>query len=185
MPSRWETYLSWAVRSWDAEVENASRLSTRVNLVLTIALAFVGAGAKLVLDSVIEHPSGYVRRALLGGAVLGVALMFLSFLVVLGSRLSRAQRPFASNRLLPPSVAPPSDGPAGTDDDALFQAFAATAIAAHELHGMNSEERTRIDRGQQWLVLGVFLTVVCGGAYTFYREAPKAAPIRVEWVNRP
>jgi hypothetical protein len=39
MPSAADARLAWAVRAWEAEVENASRLANRANLVLTIALA--------------------------------------------------------------------------------------------------------------------------------------------------
>jgi hypothetical protein len=177
LPTARETHLAWAVGSWEAEVENARRLATRVNLVLTIALAFVGAGSKVIMDAVAAHRGERALPWLVAGAVLGIAFMFWAFVNVLGVR-RRARRgpPFASAFLLPPEdvPAPLNGAQAPTEpenDSALFRAFLATTAAAYELHGRNAEERTRIDRGQQWLVVGVLLTMVCGGLYTWIRGA--------------
>ena len=44
-PSDEQVFLAWAVRSWEAEGENARRFATRTNVVLTVALAAAAAGS--------------------------------------------------------------------------------------------------------------------------------------------
>ena len=186
MSSPWEIYLAWAVRSWEAEVENAGRLATRVNLVLTIALAFVGAGAKLVMDAVVQHPGDGLLIGLLTGASIGVGMMFWSFMVVLGVRYTRGSTTFASYMLLAPDDVPaPSAAPGLVNDEAVYRHYLATAAAAYELHAMNTEERNRIDRGQQWLIVGVVWTVLCTVGYNMVRDVPAPEPVKVEVVNGP
>jgi heme/copper-type cytochrome/quinol oxidase subunit 3 len=75
MPSAADARLAWAVRAWEAEVENASRLANRANLVLTIALAFSGFGLKELSDALRTHPSSWIGRASLATAVVGVTLI--------------------------------------------------------------------------------------------------------------
>jgi hypothetical protein len=102
LPTPWETRLGWAARSWEAEVENARRLATRVNVVLTVALAFAGAGAKILGDALTDHPIELWSIGLLGGAAGGVVCIFVAFVRVLTKRQRQQRPPSASAHLLPP-----------------------------------------------------------------------------------
>lgn len=182
MVSAWETRLAWAVRSWDAEVENARRLGVRVNVVLTVALAFAGAGSKVLADALLDHSSGGLAVALLCGAVSGVGCIFVGFVRVLTKRERPLRPPTASAHLLPleevgdaPLVGSGDRTGAHGDERTLFQAFLATTAAAYELHGRNAEERKRLAVAQQWLVVGAALTLLCGGLYTWHRPADRTA----------
>jgi len=84
VPTLRETHLAWAARSWDAEVENARRLATRVNVVLTVALAAAAAGTKILGDALTGHSAERSSLALLGGAVAGVVCIFIAFVRLLG-----------------------------------------------------------------------------------------------------
>jgi hypothetical protein len=170
MPSAAETRLSWAVRAWDAEVENASRLANRANLVLTIALAFTGFGMKELGDALRTHPSDSLSWVVLTGAGLGLGTIFWAFIVVLAKRQDpKALRSnFASWEMLPPGDLVNVTA----DVEMLDRASRSATAAAYELHGRNTSERERLKLAQQFLIVGAVLTLVCGGIYTVSREAP-------------
>ena len=150
MPSAAETRLAWAVRAWEAELENASRLANRANLVLTIALAFSGFGLKELSDALRTHPSSWISQASLAIAVVGVTLIFWAFVKVLARRSSPqnlSRPPFASWDLLPPGDLEP----VAAEEEMLTRAYRATSAAAYELHGRNATERERLNVAQQFL----------------------------------
>ena len=170
MPNAAETRLAWAVRAWEAEVENASRLANRANLVLTIALAFTGFGMKELGDALRGHPSDSVSWTVLTGAGIGLGTIFWAFIVVLAKRQDpKALRSnFASWEMLPPGDLEKVTA----DAEMLDRAYRSAAAAAYELHGRNTNERERLNIAQQFLIIGAVLTLVCGGIYTVIREAP-------------
>ncbi len=169
LPTPHETYLTWAVRSWEAEVENARRLATRVNVVLTVALAAAAAATKVLNDALVRSPRPW-GAVLLAGAVVGVVFVFVAFVRVLVKRQPPERPPSASAHLLPPEdLADVSDATPGHDSRALQRAFLSTAAAAYELHARNADERKRLAAAQQWLIVGAALTLVCGAVYTWIR----------------
>jgi hypothetical protein len=166
VPNGWETRLAWASRSWEAEVENAQRLSTRMNIVLTVALAAAAAGTKVLGDALAIHPTDHGRLALLWAAIGGVVCVFASFVRVLFKQGRSGRTSAASFYLLPPEDAG-EVGPAGADPDFLKRAFLATSAAAYDLYARNTEEKRRLDQAQQALVLGAALTLLSGALYTW------------------
>jgi hypothetical protein len=184
MPSAADTRLAWAVRAWEAEVENASRLANRANLVLTIALAFSGFGLKELSDALRTHPSSWISQASLAIAVVGVTLIFWAFVKVLARRSSPeslSRPPFASWDLLPPGDLEP----VAAEEEMLTRAYRATSAAAYELHGRNATERERLNVAQQFLVLGAVLTLLGGGAYTICWEAPGGSATKCSCCGSP
>ena len=174
MPTAAETRLAWAVRSWEAEVENARRLANRANLVLTIALAFSGFGLKELADALRAHPEGRVRWLSLSVAVIGVLLIFWAFVKVLARRSgpeSLSRTPFASWELL---LAGDVER-VSVDDEMLTRAYRAASAAAYELHRRNTAERDRLNVAQQFLILGAVLTLFGGGLYTLQGGTPRGA----------
>ena len=170
MPTLRETHLAWAARSWDAEVENARRLATRVNVVLTVALAAAAAGTKILGDALTGHSAERLSLALLGGAVAGVVCIFIAFVRVLTKAERRGRMSSASALLLPPEDIGGAAGDAPDGDTALQRACLATTAAAYELHARNAEEKKRLAVAQQWLVVGAALTLLCGALYTWMRH---------------
>ena len=171
MPNGWETRLAWASRSWEAEVENAQRLATRMNIVLTVALAAAAAGTKVLGDALITHPTDHVRLVWLSAAVAGVMCVFAGFVRVLFKQGRSGRTSAASFYLLPPEDA----GDAGTSEekpDVVKRAFLATSAAAYDLYARNTEEKRRLDQAQQALVLGAALTLLSGALYTWDESRP-------------
>jgi hypothetical protein len=165
VPNPWESRLAWASRSWEAEVENAQRLATRLNVVLTVALAAAAAGTKVLGDALAGHPADRGLLVLLCGAVAGVACVFAGFVRVLVKRKGR-RTAAASFYLLPPEDV----GEKITANEAFDiteRAFLATTAAAYDLYARNMEEKKRLDQAQQWLVLGAALTLLSGALYTW------------------
>ena len=184
MPSAADTRLAWAVRAWEAEVENASRLANRANLVLTIALAFSGFGLKELSDALRTHPSSLDRPGVScrrhrgrGPDLLGVRE---------GPRTAKhSGEPLAAavRELGPP---PPGDlEPVAAEEDMLTRAYRATSAAAYELHGRNATERERLNVAQQFLILGAVLTLIGGGAYTVTWEAPGGSATKCSCCGSP
>jgi len=165
-----ETRLAWAIRAWEAEVENASRLASRANLVLTVALAFSGFGTKELADALRTHPGDGLGRTLLFGASLGLVSIFWCFILTLARRQDRnsLRSNFASWELLPPG-----DVESVTSDgEMMLRAYRSATAAAYELHSRNAVERDRLKVAQQFLILGAVLILAFGGVYTVSREAP-------------
>jgi hypothetical protein len=146
---------------------NARRLATRVNVVLTVALAAAAAGTKVLGDTLSQHaPSG--RAIFVAGAVLGVASIFIAFVRVLAKRHPTDRAVPASAHLLPAEDA--SDVADAQDEVRVLQrAFLSTTAAAYELHARNAEERKRLAEAQQWLIIGAALTLLSGAIYTWVR----------------
>ena len=167
MPTSAEIHLAWAIRSWDAEVENARRLATRVNVVLTVALAAAAAGTKVLGDTLSQHAPN-ARGVFVAGAALGVGLIFIAFVRVLAKRHPSDRAVSASAHLLPADDA--SDVADAQDEVRVLQrAFLSTTAAAYELHARNAEERKRLAEAQQWLIIGAALTLLSGAIYTWAR----------------
>jgi drug/metabolite transporter (DMT)-like permease len=145
----------------------ARRLATRVNIVLTVALAFAGAGAKVLGDALVERQAGHSAAWLLGCGVAGIVVIFFAFVRVLTKRQATQRPPTASAYLLPPEDLNLTAG-----DPMMERAFLAMAAAAYELHARNAEERRRLTLAQQWLLVGAALTLSCGAAYTWVKPAP-------------
>jgi hypothetical protein len=186
--NQWDVRLSWAETSWKAEEENARRLATRVNLVLTLALASGGIGSKVVFDALGEHRQG--AEWMLVVSMVGICFIFVGVAFLLGlKKEEKRQHSFASSALLPTAETQPPTGNKTSEetsdkDKATYLAFVSISLAAIELHGLNALEQKRIDTAQQWLVVGFILTMLFGGAYTWNRESAPAPPVtRVEVVG--
>jgi hypothetical protein len=180
MPTGWETRLAWASRSWEAEVENAQRLATRMNIVLTVALAAAAAGTKVLGDALATHPTDQGRLTLLGAAIAGILCVFVGFVRVLFRQKRSRRVAAASFYLLPPEDAADAryaaEGP-----DVLERAFLATSAAAYDLYARNAEEKRRLDQAQQALVLGAALTLLSGALYTWHQSRPSVRGGTTSW----
>jgi hypothetical protein len=179
--------LNEAARAWDAEVENARRLESRSNILITVSLAVAGFAGKAVLDAVLEHPAQWLARALLVGACLGILLVFWGFANVVVEQVlrGRPQQPksarpgaFASATLL---AVPPDDDRGWalwiSRGDALKSALLNVTSAALDLHRRNGRRRKRVQRAQLIIVAGIGLTLLTGGLYACYREPKARGPV--------
>jgi hypothetical protein len=185
VPNGCETRLAWASRSWEAEVENAQRLATRMNIVLTVALAAAAAGAKVLGDALVTHPTDHARLALLWTAIAGVVSVFAGFVRVLFRQGRSGRTSAASFYLLPPEDA--ADARSTEGPEVLERLFLATSAAAYDLYARNTEEKRRLDQAQQALVLGAALTMLSGALYTWDGSRPsRTAGVSPPWqsVNR-
>jgi hypothetical protein len=173
--------LNEAARAWDAEVENARRLDSRSNILITVSLAVAGFAGKAVVDAILDHPAQWLVRALLAGACLGILLVFWGFASVVvehalrgSAKQPRAERSsaFASTALL--ALPPDNDREWAlwiSRADALKSALLNLTSAALELHRRNGRRRKRVQRAQLIIVAGIGLTLLTGGLYAGYREA--------------
>jgi hypothetical protein len=150
-----------------------------------VALAFAGAGAKILGDALTDHPIELWSIGLLGGAAGGVVCIFVAFVRVLTKRQRQQRPPSASAHLLPPGdLAEVGDENGEDETRALQRAFLAATAAAYELHARNAEEKKRLTVAQQWLILGAALTLFCGGVYTWLRPhalSSQAPPAGKSW----
>ena len=156
-------------------MENAQRLATRMNIVLTVALAAAAAGTKVLGDALVTHPTDHVRLSLLWTAIAGVACVFAGFVRVLFKQGRSGRTSAASFYLLPPESAADA-GSSGEGPEVLERAFLATSAAAYDLYARNTEEKRRLDQAQQALVLGAALTLLSGALYTWDESRPSHTP---------
>jgi hypothetical protein len=156
-------------------VGNAQRLATRMNIVLTVALAAAAAGTKVLGDALVMHPTDQVRLALLWAAIAGVACVFAGFVRVLFKQGRAGRTSAASFYLLPPEDAGDADA-TENKPDVVKRAFLATSAAAYDLYARNTEEKRRLDQAQQALVLGAALTLLSGALYTWDESRPSRTP---------
>lgn len=193
-PTRWDVLLAHAVRSWEAEVGNAERLAARVNLVITIILAVAGVGLfKVVLDPLASPLKPRALNAtLLVTNLTGLVFLAIAFLMLLGvlrgrtgtpsERVPTAKRvPTASYFLLPEhallqelTATPPR--PADEGVYLTYRAFVRTTEGAFDLATRNWDEKRRIDRGQQWFLIGLGLLLVSSLAYTGLKGSEPGPP---------
>jgi hypothetical protein len=155
-------------------VENAQRLATRMNIVLTVALAAAAAGTKVLGEALATHPTDHARLALLWTAIAGVVCVFVGFVRVLFKQGRSGRTSAASFYLLPPEDAADA-GSAEERPEVLERAFLATSAAAYDLYARNTEEKRRLDQAQQALVLGAALTLLSGALYTWDESRPSHA----------
>jgi hypothetical protein len=178
--------LNEAARAWDAETENARRLDSRSNILITVSLAAAGFAGKAVVDAILDHPAQWPVRVLLAGACLGILLVFWGFssVVVEQALRGRNKQPgsersgaFASGALL---AVPPDDDREWalwiSRAGALKAALLNVTSAALELHRRNRRRRKRVQRAQLIIVAGIGLTLLTGGLYAGYREVGTRAP---------
>jgi hypothetical protein len=175
--------LNEAARAWEAEAENARRLESRSNILITVSLAVAGFAGKAVVDAVAARPEQWLSRTLLLAACLGIVLVFCGFGSVVVEhalrgrpRRTNAERPaaFASASFL---AVPPDDDREWalwiSRGDAMKSALLNVTSATLELHRRNVRRRRRVQRAQLIIVGGIGLTLLAGGLYASTRE-PKA-----------
>jgi hypothetical protein len=184
VPNGWETRLAWASRSWEAEVENAQRLATRMNIVLTVALAAAAAGTKVLGDALARRPMDPGHLRLLGGALVGVLFVFVGFARVLVKRSGPRRAAAASFYLLPPEDPGGATVTVDGGPDILERAFLATTAAAYDLYARNIEQKRCLDQAQQLLVVGAALTLLSGALYTWTEARSARGETRWEIATR-
>lgn len=175
--------LDQAVRRWEAEEENARRLSVRVQVLSTVTLGFFGVvfvqtGALATAARPEQLPRFQEPVLVLGVAGLLAILAAAAVLFDLLRRKDRARRPASHDLSLPVHLQEELDREmllrlkdrVSPDDDmsgltALYKYQAALAIesAASHLHNRNALEHQRIGRAQLLLCIGLLcLTLALG-----------------------
>lgn len=168
--------LEHATLIWKAEEENARRLSVRVNLNLTVIAAFIG----LSIFRLVEGPVGpswpsWLVRASLGLGLLCLVVAAASLLNLArsfpdeqtpqtsseGRREGRARLASLKLRLANEAYEQLPNPQQGTAQFARYQALLRLNDAGVDLGEQNVREDLRIDRGQQWMLVG-FLFILLG-----------------------
>jgi hypothetical protein len=163
--------LEHAIRCWEAETQNAERLASRENGLLTLLSAIVGFGFFKLSDegSVLPTYASLAVRAFLTVVLLLLLLAFLSILVSRWPRgrgaRSRVRGQFASGRLVWPSDDSLQPRELASEQAAIRIALSRTSDAAEYLRERNVVRRGRLDLGQQ---LVVFAGLSAGLGFAVY-----------------
>ncbi|MBL8801830.1 MAG: hypothetical protein JNN27_07540 [Planctomycetes bacterium] len=187
--------LEHAQGRWEAETENAARLAHRENGILTLVAAVLGLGLfKLGEVSGIEPTwLSWLVRILLLMSMLAMAVGLATVLIVIRSRENQDGKLVVAK----PDVAPNSSGdarqvfasghlgwPPQTEvhptelesaAEALAISYKLTTKAANSLLNRNLGRKSKIDRGQLWLLLAGLLAGVALGCYILFGARADAA----------
>lgn len=166
--------IDHAVRCWEAEVENARRHAARLNLLLPAILAVLGFGAFNLSSIGRNSPEVepvwvfWIVKVLLLGSLL---LLMRALWILLAVRQRRRARPTASHALRLSRDA--ESDPVGVDEQTAGRTvFERTYTAAAELRRRNAAEGTRIDRGQQALLVAILHALLAVACNTLFAITP-------------
>ena len=187
--------LQHAVRRWQAETENAARLASRENGILTLIAAVLSIGLFKVGDFAGVQPASvsiWVKACLtasllaMGAALVRILLVRLSSEEIDTSLGPPRRQIFASNNLrwpLNPALHP-AKAPLR---DTLEIAYKQTTRAANSLHVRNLRRKESIDSGQHWLLVAASLAGVALLIYMWLAApgAPTAPAPQVEGAANP
>lgn len=175
--------LDFAWRSWEAEEENARRLSVRVNLLLSVIAATFGLGLyrmdlyRDVSGDLVPMAPVWAMATIRWLLAVGACSLFAAFLAILGSykpisfllgglRWAVRSRgttlplePIATASLVMPKRKMQPLMPFLTTEPER-RTFVHVYGAFLVLHRKNQDEQRRIDAGQQWLIIGLVLVLV-------------------------
>jgi hypothetical protein len=178
--------LEHAIRCWDAETQNAERLASRENGLLTLLSAIVGFGFfKLSEDG---DPT-YASLAIRGFLTIVLLLLLIALISILvnrwprrGTRGASPKVPFASGRLAWPNQRDLRPHELASEEVAIRIALSLTTDAAAHLLDRNVARRARLDLGQQALVAAIvcagfgFAVYVWSGFWSQAREVQPTQP---------
>lgn len=188
-----QSLVDHAVRCWDAERENATRLTARVNIVLSVAIALFGLGlfrlewlrAENQVSRIDSLLAIYLIKSLLTSSLITLAI---AFWLLIGSTTPKPERKHlkeaaqddskprtkrafqAADHLALPSWS--FDDPPKDPDTARKLVFARVYLAYLDLRRRNARKRDRLDRGQQWLALALALIGLAILCYIWASEPP-------------
>jgi hypothetical protein len=164
--------LEHEIRRWEAESENAARISARANGLLTVLTGILGLGLFKLSDLDKLAGVGPVAvRALLTFALLPLLVAFYKIFIIPVSRgddkspKSGAPRrktrfPFASSHLTWPATKPVQPHNLQTEEQAVRIAFSRTARAAESLARRNKIRKETVESGQDWVVASVIVAAL-------------------------
>ena len=173
-----KSLVDHAVRCWDAERENAARLSARGTLMLSAVAALFGLGLFRIewfrgvndQDRIRWIWSIWAIKGFLIFAVLAFALAF--WYTLRSTRKGVGRKVGNSSDLLgfPKSIA---TNPPPTEDLARRLVFKCVYRAYLDLSTRNQEKKRRQDQGQQFFFVGLFLVAMAIVLYILCSEPPR------------
>jgi len=157
--------LEHAVRRWEAESQNAERLASRENGLLTILSALVGFGFVNSTDfEGIDPPwLPQLLRVIVTAALVLILHAFVRIFLVPRTRgdgkAASGVPMYASVHLEWPNQEALQPIALASEDEAIRIAFARTSQAATSLHRRNVRRKESLDSGQRWLATAVVVAV--------------------------
>jgi hypothetical protein len=165
-----DALVDHARRMWDAESENASRLSQRVNLSLTVIAALFGLGLFKIEwyrreSDVLRVETSWVLWVVKGLLIVGVTLLGIAlWRLLVRPPPDPEQADHASALLLLPQEF--LEAPGKSKPYLRKVVFARTYKAASELHRRNLEEAGRIKVAQRILFVAFGILLVATVIFT-------------------
>jgi hypothetical protein len=171
-------FVEHADRCWEAERENAERMQSRVRLLLSAVSAIFGIGL-LKANDFRADLDGWALWAVMATAALGLVFLAFAFGSIFGVRRlrtgvveqrerhapgrepARVRVRSASDHLARPAESylnPPRD-----PDEVRKLVFARICRAFLDLRERDARQESAVDRGQQWLLLGLLLLTLAVG----------------------
>lgn len=158
-----DTLIEHAERMWEAEVENARRLSQRVNLLFSVMAALFGLGLFKIewyrkADEISRINSVWAECLVRTLLIIAIGCIAYAFWKLLAHLPRKSESPQASHVLaLDPEFL---EHPGTSIRRAKKAAFIKTYLAAQDLRRRNIRELERVDESQRPLIIGLSLVLI-------------------------